>query len=104
MDLNELQANFFKALSNPVRLKILNAIKDQNSCVCDLVKVVGETQPQVSRHLSALKNAGILTAEKTGTRICHRIKSKEVYRLLELSKGIIREKNEKIMSTLDKGE
>ena len=104
MEINELQAEFFRALSSPVRIKILNALKDNNSCVCDLTKLLGETQPQVSRHLSALKSAGILTVEKMGKKACHRIKNKDVFRLLELSLNMIRDKNAKILNALEKGD
>lgn len=104
VEINELQAEFFRALSSPVRIKILNALKDNNSCVCDLTKLVGETQPQVSRHLSALKAAGILTAEKDGKKTCHRIKNKDVFKLIELSLNIIRDKNVRILNALEKGE
>jgi ArsR family transcriptional regulator len=102
MDINDLQAEFFRALSSPVRIKILLALKDRDSCVCDLVKAVGETQPQVSRHLQALKDAGILTAEKNGTRTCHRIKNRDVLKLLDISKNLIRDRNEKILLALEK--
>lgn len=102
MDINELQAEFFKALSNPVRLKILLALRDKDSCVCDLGRLLKEPQPQVTRHLQALKEAGLLTAEKTGTRTCHRIKNREVFKLLEISRDIIKDKNEKILMALEK--
>lgn len=104
MEITQLQAEFFSALSSPVRIRIINALKDNNSCVCDLTKLLGETQPQVSRHLSALKAAGILTAEKNGKRTCHRIKNEDVFKLLELSVNILRDKNEKIMNAFEKGE
>jgi ArsR family transcriptional regulator len=104
MDVFEIQAGFFKALSHPSRLKILEALKEKDSCVCDLVDFVKEPQPQVSRHLAALKAAGILTAEKKGARTCHRIKDKNVMKLIELSLKIIKAKNENIMSALEKGE
>lgn len=104
MDLNALQAEFFRALSSPVKIRILNALKDNNSCVCDLTKILGETQPQVSRHLNALKEAGILTSKKTGKKICYKIKNRDVLKLLDISKNLIRDKNEKILNALEKGE
>jgi ArsR family transcriptional regulator len=104
MEIHELQAEFFRALSSPVRIRILNALRDNNSCVCDLTKILGETQPQVSRHLTALKTAGILIAEKSGKRTCHRIKNKDVFKLMELSINLIRDKNEKILDALEKGD
>lgn len=104
MEINELQAELFRSLASPVRIKILNALKSNNSCVCDLTKLLGETQPQVSRHLTALKAAGILIAEKNGKKTCHRIKNKDVFKLMELSLKLIRDRNEKISDALEKGD
>lgn len=104
MDIYEIQAEFFKALSHPSRLKMLESLKGKDSCVCDLVKLINEPQPRVSRHLTALKNAGILIAEKKGTRTCHRIKDRNVLKLIEMSLNIIRARNENILSALKKGE
>ena len=104
MNTNVLQAEFFRALSSPVRIKILNALKDNNSCVCDLTKLINETQPQVSRHLTALKEAGLLYSEKNGKRTCYRLKNKDVFKLMDISINLIRDKNEKILNALGKGD
>jgi DNA-binding transcriptional ArsR family regulator len=100
MDVNEIQAEFFKAIAHPLRIKILNALKEKNSCVCDMAKFIGEGQPQVSRALAQLKQAGIVMSEKTGTKICYRLKSREVVKLLEMSNGIMREDSEKVIDAL----
>jgi ArsR family transcriptional regulator len=97
MGVNEIQAEFFKALAHPLRIKILNALKENNSCVCDMAKVIGEGQPQVSRALAQLKQAGLVIFEKKGTKICYRLKSREVIKLLEISNGIIMEESEKVI-------
>ncbi|MCE5299470.1 MAG: metalloregulator ArsR/SmtB family transcription factor [Spirochaetia bacterium] len=104
MDALQLQAEFFRALANPVRLCILYALKDRNSCVCDLVALTGEDQPAVSRHLGELKDAGILEAQKQGKKVCYRIKDKNIIKILDISKDIIRGRGEKIISALAEGE
>jgi len=67
-DANELAAAF-KALADPVRLRLLSLIAaapDGTACSCDLEEPVGKSQPTVSHHLSLLADAGLITKEKVG--------------------------------------
>ncbi len=58
----------FKALAEPVRLRIINLLINEPSlCVCDLVSVLDISQSTVSRHLAYLKNAGLVHAWREGT-------------------------------------
>lgn len=54
----------FKALSDETRLRILSLILDGEMCVCEIKDCLGLTQSNASRHLTALKNAGILSSSK----------------------------------------
>ncbi len=65
----ELLAAGFKALADPVRLRLLSLIAnapDRTACSCDLEEPVGKTQSTVSHHLSLLADAGLITKEKVG--------------------------------------
>ncbi len=67
-DADEL-ANAFKALADPVRLRLLSLIAaapDGTACSCDLEEPVGKSQPTVSHHLSVLADAGLITKTKVG--------------------------------------
>ena len=67
-DADEL-ALAFKALADPVRLRLLSLIAaapDGTACSCDLEEPVGKSQPTVSHHLSLLAEAGLITKEKVG--------------------------------------
>ena len=67
-DADEL-ALAFKALADPVRLRLLSLIAsapDGTACSCDLEEPVGKTQSTVSHHLSLLADAGLITKEKVG--------------------------------------
>jgi ArsR family transcriptional regulator len=62
-------AQGFKALADPVRLRLLSLIAsapDGTACSCDLEEPVGKSQPTVSHHLSVLAEAGLITKEKVG--------------------------------------
>lgn len=59
----------FKALADPVRLRLLSLIAaapDGTACSCDLEQPVGKSQPTVSHHLAVLADAGLITKEKVG--------------------------------------
>lgn len=60
--------NIFKAMGEPTRLKILKLISVREMCVCELVEVLGITQPGVSQHLKVLKKAGIIQEKKAKQR------------------------------------
>ncbi|GAA3645265.1 metalloregulator ArsR/SmtB family transcription factor [Lentzea roselyniae] len=63
-------AEFFKALSSPVRLellRLLQAAPSGESCVCDLVDSVGLSQGTVSHHLRVLAEVGLVRGERRGT-------------------------------------
>lgn len=67
-DANQL-AGLFKALADPVRLRILSCVASAapgEVCVCDLPDVVGRSQPTISHHLGLLVKAGLLSREQRG--------------------------------------
>ena len=62
-------AQAFKALADPVRLRLLSLIAsapDATACSCDLEEPVGKSQSTVSHHLTVLADAGLITKEKVG--------------------------------------
>lgn len=59
-------AHFFKALSEPARLRIITLLLNGERCVCDLIAVLDLPQSTVSRHLSYLKNAGLISGRRQG--------------------------------------
>ena len=62
-------AGAFKALSDPVRLRLLSLIAaapEGTACSCDLEEPVGKSQPTVSHHLAVLADAGLITKVKVG--------------------------------------
>lgn len=63
------QARIFKALGHPSRLIIAEALTRGPLCVCDLRQLVGGDLSTVSRHLSLMKEAGVVTDEKRGKNI-----------------------------------
>lgn len=66
----------FKALADPMRLRLLSIIaahEGAEACVCDLTEPVGLSQPTVSHHLKVLTEAGFLSRSKRGTWAYYRL-------------------------------
>ncbi|WP_267242703.1 ArsR/SmtB family transcription factor [Streptomyces sp. PR69] len=71
----ETAARMFKALGDPVRLRLFSAVASHEggeACVCD-ISDVGVSQPTVSHHLKKLREAGLLTSERRGTWVYYRV-------------------------------
>jgi ArsR family transcriptional regulator len=71
----EPAARMFKALGDPVRLRLFSSVASHEggeACVCD-ISDVGVSQPTVSHHLKKLKEAGLLTSERRGTWVYYRV-------------------------------
>lgn len=69
----ESQAKVMKALSHPSRLLIVHALMDHELCVCELRELMKHNLSTVSRHLSVLKNAGLLVEEKRGLYVYYKL-------------------------------
>jgi ArsR family transcriptional regulator, arsenate/arsenite/antimonite-responsive transcriptional repressor len=64
---------YFKALGDNSRLRIINLLLHGELCVCDIQYVLKTSQPNVSRHLSYLKNSGMVLDRRDGYRIYYRL-------------------------------
>ena len=62
-----------KALSDPLRLQVIEALAGGESCVCDLATQLGRGQSQLSFHLKVLKQAGLLADRQEGRWIYYRL-------------------------------
>jgi ArsR family transcriptional regulator len=69
-------AELFKALGDENRLRILNLLSEFRLCVCEIEMVLNLSQSNVSRHLSKLKNIGIISGDKDGQWIHYEISDK----------------------------
>ncbi|MGD1818094.1 MAG: ArsR/SmtB family transcription factor [Pleomorphochaeta sp.] len=65
----EIQAQMFKALAHPMRVYILEKLKEKSWCVCELAQEIGLPKSAVSKHLSQLKEAGLVNDSRMGTRV-----------------------------------
>jgi ArsR family transcriptional regulator len=69
-------ARMFKAIADPVRLRLLSLIAshaDGEACVCDLTGAFDLTGPTISHHLKVLREAGLIDGERRGTWVYYRV-------------------------------
>ncbi len=74
-------AELFGVLATPLRLRIINAICDQEKSVGDIMEAVNSTQPNVSQHLKVLYQAGIVAKRRVGNQVYYRVQSEKAVQL-----------------------
>jgi ArsR family transcriptional regulator len=62
-----------KSLGEPLRLRIMNLLRVDTLCVCDLEKILNVSQSNVSRHLATLRHAGLIVSEKKAQWVYYRL-------------------------------
>ena len=82
-DLAELVAQRFRVIGEPMRIKLLDQLRDGERSVGDLVDILGATQQNVSKHLGVLHQAGIVSRRKDGNRVIYAIADDSVFALCE---------------------
>ena len=85
------QAQLFRALSHPVRLRILDILARQEACVCHLTTILGQRQPYVSQQLATLREASLVTDRREGTLIYYRLAGDHLANLLDEGKVVVRD-------------
>jgi DNA-binding transcriptional ArsR family regulator len=85
------EAQLFRALSHPVRLRILDILSHQEACVCHLTAVLGKRQPYVSQQLATLREAGLVADRRDGTLIYYRLVGDVLASLLEQGKTVVKD-------------
>jgi ArsR family transcriptional regulator len=70
----ERRTRVMKALAHPSRLAMVDALAEGERCVCDLQALVGADMSTVSKHLTLLKNAGVVLSDKRGLQVWYRLR------------------------------
>lgn len=105
MDINklkyEMKAKTIKALAHPSRLMMVDALAEGEKCVCELRELVGADLSTVSKHLSVMRNAGIVDSRKEGQMVFYRLCVPCIIKFLGCIEAIMQEdmkSKEKIVS------
>ncbi len=82
-----------KALAHPARLRLLNALRENEECVCHLTTLLHQRQAYISQQLMFLRRAGLIEDRKEGVRIYYRIKDPRVLDVLDAVNALAGTKN-----------
>ncbi len=80
----QLVADQFKVLSDPMRLQILHTLQEGEKSVMQIVENTDASQPNVSKHLKILQNAGILSRRQVGNLVFYEITDENIFTLCDL--------------------
>ncbi len=82
-NLNRFKSTILHALADPIRLEILEFLRDGEKCVCEIIPHLNLIQPVVSRHLKILKDAGIVKDRKDGNKRLYSTTDSRIYRVTD---------------------
>ena len=80
---NRFKSMVFHALSDQIRLEILEFLRNGEKCVCEIVPQLNVIQPLVSRHLKILKDVGLVRCRKDGTKRMYSITDNRIFRAVD---------------------
>lgn len=83
MNVYHNSAKLFKALMHPVRLEILDILRDGEHCVCHLEAALGQRQAYISQQLSVLREVGLVQDRRDGWNVHYRVTQPQVFALLD---------------------
>lgn len=89
--LYRLKADVIAAAGHPIRLAIIDFLKDGEQCVCDIAEHVDAQRSNVSRHLAVLLKAGVVEQRKDGLRMMYSLKTPCILNFMKCVEGVLRE-------------
>lgn len=95
---SELDARFFKGLSDPTRVRILEHLIGGEKCVRDIVEELGVPQSSVSTHLGCLRWCGYVSSRKEGRNVYYQVTDSRVVEILSLARAMISDNAMAILS------
>ena len=84
-----MEADFFKALAHPTRVKILKHLIDGEKCVCEFTEDLDIEQSNMSQHLAILRKQNIVGSRKEGLKVIYSVTYPQVFEILNLVEDIL---------------
>src|SRR5512135_3410159 len=88
----EKQALIAQAIGHPLRLEILDFLKNGEQCVCDIAESVGSERSNVSKHLSVMVSAGVLEHRKEGLNVLYKLKCPCILDFFTCITGVLKQR------------
>ena len=89
-----MKAEVFKALAHPLRLAVIDALRDGPQCVCEIAEAAGAERSNVSRHLGVMVRAGVLASRKQGQMVFYKLRTPCVLNFMQCVEGVVRQRAE----------
>ena len=102
LELQKFKADFFKALSHPLRIKILELLAEGEKNVNELQSLIGSEGSAVSQQLSILRSKNIVYSQKEGNRVLYSLRDPMIIELLNIARQIFNNHLIETISMLDK--
>ena len=102
LELQKFKADFFKALSHPLRIKILELLAEGEKNVNELQSLIGSEGSAVSQQLSILRSKNIVSSQKAGNRVLYSLRDPMIIELLNITRQIFNNHLIETISMLDK--
>ena len=99
----EKQAEVAKAIAHPLRIAIVDFLKDGQQCVCDIAGHIGSERSNVSRHLSVMVGAGVLECHKEGLKVIYKLKTPCILKFFSCITTVLKQQvkdSEKLLGVL----
>lgn len=97
----KIKSDFLRVLAHPLRLQIIELLKKGEKRAGDIVRALGIPQSSLSRHLLALREAGILRSRQQGTVIFYSLEDEGIFQVLRPIAELLRNKLKKTATVLD---
>ena len=97
----QMKADFFRILGHPVRVRILELLRDGERTVGDLQRELQMDSGGTSQHLGVLRNHGIVEGRRAGTSVFYTVRDPRIFQLLEVSRQILTSSLSESQAVLD---
>jgi DNA-binding transcriptional ArsR family regulator len=87
--IHRVKAEFFRVLGHPVRVRVLELLREGERSVGELQAALGIDSSGTSQHLGALRKQGLLESRRQGTSVYYRVKDPRTFQLLEVARQIL---------------
>jgi len=85
----KLQSKFFKVFTHPVRLLILDVLREGEACVCHLEATLGYRQAYISQQLATLREAGIIRDRRDGWNVYYQVVDLQIFKLVDDARTLL---------------
>ena len=98
--LAEFKAEFFKALANPLRIRILDCLRDGAKAVSEISARLGVGATNISQQLAILRAKNLVNTNKAGSNVYYEVRDRRIFTLLDIAREIFGQQLAEVRQTL----